>query len=74
MKNCMIEALVTMDNRGQNVIPKEVRRIADIRDGDKLVVITHAKEGEPCYIFLVKAGTFIDEYMSTNKGGILKWV
>ncbi len=65
MKNCMIEALVTMDNRGQILIPKEVRRIADIRYGDKLVVITHAKEGEPCYIFLAKAEIIMDEYINT---------
>jgi antitoxin PrlF len=74
LNNCVIEALVTVDKRGQIVIPKELRGIADIHDGDKLVVITHTEEGEPCYIFLAKAGTIMDEYGSTHKGGNLKWV
>ena len=55
---CVIEALVTVDGRGQMVIPKEVRKIIDIHGGEKLVVFTRQKEGEECHIFLVKAGNF----------------
>ena len=53
--NYAIEALVTVDGRGQMVIPKEVRDITDIHGGEKLVVFTRQKEGEACYIVLVKA-------------------
>jgi antitoxin PrlF len=58
MSKCMIEALVTMDGRGQIVIPKKVRESTGIRGGEKLVVCTNRKEGRECYIFLVKTGNF----------------
>ncbi|MBI4303024.1 MAG: AbrB/MazE/SpoVT family DNA-binding domain-containing protein [Chloroflexi bacterium] len=58
MSNCRIEALVTIDGRGQMVIPKEVRETTDIHAGEKLVVFTRQKEGEVCYIFLVRAEDF----------------
>jgi AbrB family looped-hinge helix DNA binding protein len=32
----MIEAMVTVDRRGQMVVPKEVRKIIDILGGEKL--------------------------------------
>ena len=53
MSRCVIEALVTVDRRGQMVIPKEVREIIGIHVGGKLVVITRQKEGQ----FV----TFLDE-------------
>jgi antitoxin PrlF len=74
LNNYVIEALVTVDKRGQIVIPKEVRRITNLHNGDKLVVITHAKEGESCYIFLAKTKTILNEYMSTYKGDTVKWI
>ena len=55
---CAIEALVTVDKRGQAIIPKEIRKIIDIHGGEKLAVFTRQKEGEECHIFLVKAGNF----------------
>ncbi len=56
----MIEALVTVDGRGQMVIPRKVREVTDIHGREKLVVFTRQKEGETCYIFLVKAGNFAE--------------
>jgi len=50
--------MVTVDGRGQMVIPKKVREIANIHGGEKLMVFTLQMEGEACYIFLVKAGNF----------------
>ena len=40
MSRCAIEAMVTMDGRGQMVIPKEVRKIIDIHGGEKLIVFS----------------------------------
>jgi AbrB family looped-hinge helix DNA binding protein len=51
-----MEALVTVDRRGQIVVPKAVRKKTGINDGEKLVLLTSQKEGEPCYIFLIKTG------------------
>ncbi len=53
---CAVEALVTVDERGQMVLPKELREKAGIKAGDKLAVTTWEKDGEICCIALIKAG------------------
>jgi antitoxin PrlF len=52
---CKVESLVTIDERGQMVLPKEIRERADIRSGDKLAVIGWEKDGKICCISLIKA-------------------
>ena len=52
---CNVEALVSVDERGQMVLPKEIRDKANIRAGDKLAVISMEKDGELCCISLIKA-------------------
>ena len=37
---CHVQALVRIDDRGQMVLPKELRDRANIRAGDKLALIT----------------------------------
>ncbi len=54
---CAVEALVTVDERGQMVLPKELRKRAGIKAGDKLAVTTWEKNGEICCIALIKAGS-----------------
>ena len=53
---CAVEALVTVDERGQMVLPKELRERAGIKAGDKLAVTSWEKDGEICCIALIKAG------------------
>jgi len=53
---CAVEALVTVDERGQMVLPKELRAKAGIKAGDKLAVTSWEKNGEICCIALIKAG------------------
>jgi AbrB family looped-hinge helix DNA binding protein len=55
---CRIEHLVTVDERGQMVLPKEVREKAGIRPGEKLAVISWEKDGQVCCLTLVRAGEF----------------
>ncbi|UCF83511.1 MAG: AbrB/MazE/SpoVT family DNA-binding domain-containing protein [Desulfobacteraceae bacterium] len=55
---CKIDALVTVDGRGQLVLPKELREKAGIKAGDKLAVISLEREGEVCCITLMKADDF----------------
>lgn len=55
---CKIDALVTIDGRGQLVLPKELRERAGIKAGDKLAVISLEREGEVCCITLMKADDF----------------
>lgn len=53
---CRIESLVSVDERGQLVLPKEIRDKAKIKPGDKFAVISWGKDGEVCCISLVNAG------------------
>ena len=52
---CKIEAVVSADERGQLVLPKDVRERAGIKAGDKLAVIMHGPRGNVCCITLIKA-------------------
>jgi len=53
-----VESLVSVDERGQMVLPKEIRNKAKIRAGDKLAVISLEKDGKVCCISLIKAEDF----------------
>ncbi len=52
---CKVESVTSIDERGQMVIPKEIRDKAKIRAGDKLAVLCWEKEGKVCCISLIKA-------------------
>lgn len=58
--SCRVESLVSVDERGQMVLPKELRERANIRPGDKLAVATWEKDGEVCCITLIKASGLTD--------------
>jgi AbrB family looped-hinge helix DNA binding protein len=60
MNCCRIEAIISVDERGQMVLPKDVREKAKIKPGDKMAVITWEKEGEVCCITLIKAEELTD--------------
>ena len=50
-----VEALVSIDDRGQMVLPKETRDKANILAGDKLAVVSWEKDGKVCCLNLTKA-------------------
>ena len=50
-----VESIVGVDQRGQMVLPKEVRERLGIVPGDKLAVVIMEMEGRPCCISLIKA-------------------
>jgi len=52
---CRVESLISVDERGQMVLPKDLRDRAKIKAGDKLAVITWEKDGEVCCLTLIKA-------------------
>ena len=52
---CKVESLITVDERGQMVLPKDIRDKANIRAGDKFAVISWEKDGKVCCISLIKA-------------------
>ncbi len=55
---CRVESLISVDERGQMVLPKEIREKANIRPGDKLALISWEKDGKVCCISMIKADDF----------------
>jgi antitoxin PrlF len=60
MSCCKIEALISVDERGQIVLPKERRDKADIQAGDKLALVSWERDGKVCCFTLIKTGEFGD--------------
>ena len=52
---CRVEAVVSVDARGQVVLPKEVRDGMGLVAGDKLALVTLTRGGKPCCLVLTKA-------------------
>jgi len=55
MGACKVESIINIDERGQMVLPKELRDKANIKAGDKLAIVSWDKGGEICCIYLIKA-------------------
>ena len=51
---CTVESVLTVDDRGQMVLPKDIRERADIKPGDKLALISWEKDGCICCLALMK--------------------
>jgi antitoxin PrlF len=62
--SCKVEAVVSVDERGQMVLPKELRDRAQIRAGDKLAVVSCERDSDICCISLIK----VEELSATVKG------
>jgi antitoxin PrlF len=54
---CQIDAVVTVDAKGQIVLPKDLRERADIKPDDKLAVICMKQEDKICCIVMMKTDT-----------------
>ncbi len=54
MSCCKVESIISIDERGQMVLPKDLREKANIRAGDKLAVVSWDKGGEICCLYLIK--------------------
>jgi AbrB family looped-hinge helix DNA binding protein len=52
---CRVDALVTVDSKGQIVLPKDLREKAKLKPDDKLALIGCERDGEICCILMVKA-------------------
>jgi antitoxin PrlF len=52
---CKVESLISVDERGQMVLPKDLREKANIKPGDKLALVSWEKEGEICCMALIKS-------------------
>jgi antitoxin PrlF len=55
-----VEAIVSIDDRGQMVLPKEIRAKVGLRPGDKLAVVTRERDGKVCCIYMFKTEELLD--------------
>jgi AbrB family looped-hinge helix DNA binding protein len=61
---CRVESLLTVDDRGQMILPKEIRDKAGIKGGDKLALVSWEKGGKVCCFSLIK----VEEFSGMIKG------
>ena len=62
---CKIDAVITMDAKGQIVLPKDLRVKANIKPNDKIAVVTCEKDGEICCIMMLKADRIVGAVTQT---------
>lgn len=68
---CKIDAVVSVDARGQIVLPKKIRKKAGISAGDKLAMVIWERDGEVCCISLQKTDDF-EEMVKERLGPVMK--
>jgi AbrB family looped-hinge helix DNA binding protein len=68
---CKVESVVNIDERGQMVLPKEIREKAGIKAGDKLAVVTMENDGKICCLSLIKVEEF-EQIVKRMLGPIMK--
>ena len=72
-ESCTVDAVVSVDERGQMVLPKELRQKAGINAGDKLAITSWEKDGQVCCIVLMKVENLVD-MVKGHLGPIMKEV
>ena len=70
ISSCRVESIVTMDERGQMVLPKEIRDRAKIRPGDKLALLSLEKGGKICCLSLIKVEE-LEEMVKSRLGPVI---
>lgn len=68
---CRIDAVVSVDERGQLILPKDVREKAGIKAGDRLALISCEKDGRIECISLLKADK-LSESLKKTLGPLLQ--
>ena len=69
--SCTVEAVLSVDERGQMVLPKELRDKANIRAGDKLAIVSWDRGGEICCLYLIKT-EYLAERVKEFLGPMIK--
>lgn len=68
--SCRFESIVAIDERGQMVLPKEIRERARIRPGDKLALLCLEKDGTVCCLSLIKVEV-LEKMVKSNLGPVI---
>ncbi len=70
---CRIDSIVSIDAKGQIVLPKDLREKAKFRPNDKIAVVACEKQGELCCVMMIKAERLGDA-LNKTLGPLLKGV
>jgi len=70
-ETCRVESIISVDERGQMVLPKDLRKKAGISAGDKLAVTSWVRNGEICCITLMKVEELV-EMVKDRLGPLMK--
>jgi AbrB family looped-hinge helix DNA binding protein len=74
-EGCKIDAVVTIDSKGQIVLPKDLRERAGLKPSDKLALVACEKEGEVCCIMMIRAeklGGAVSKMLGPMLKGVIK--
>ena len=72
---CRVESVVSVDERGQMVLPKELREKAHIKAGDKLAVVSCGQDDGVACLALIKVddlSSFVKQMLGPVFGEISK--
>jgi AbrB family looped-hinge helix DNA binding protein len=72
---CRVASLLSVDERGQMILPKEIREKAGIKAGDKLALVVWENEGAFCCLTLIKAeglGGMVKEMLGPLLTGLVR--
>jgi len=70
---CRVESVISIDERGQMILPKDVREKANIKALDKLAVVSFEKKGKVNCICLIKVENLTD-MVKSMLGPVMKEV
>jgi len=62
---CTINSILTIDAKGQIILPKDLREKANFKPNDKLAIVTCEKDGDICCIMMIKAEKLADAITKT---------
>ncbi|MDI6874087.1 HgcAB-associated protein HgcC [Candidatus Solincola sp.] len=68
---CRVETLVSVDERGQMVLPKDFRERAGIKAGDRLALVSWERDGRICCVVLMRADE-LGELVREKLGPVLR--
>ncbi len=57
---CSVTAIVGIDEKGQLVLPKDIRNSIGLKAGDKLAVVSMGGKEESCCLMLMRADSLND--------------
>ena len=55
-----VESVVSIDDRGQMVLPKEIRGKLGVKPNDRLAIATSSRNGKVCCVHLFRANELDD--------------